>query len=100
MIFKQSAIPAILFFKMRSKFFIGKTFGGQNFPWVVLLSEALGPIIRDVEGHFSMMTTFDLEAGVKNQIQHLEKILHKIVHLYDLMSVIIRINKKFKSQTI
>ena len=32
MIFKQSAMAAILFFKMRPKFF---TFAGHNFPWVV-----------------------------------------------------------------
>ena len=46
--FNQSAMVAILVLKMRPKLFTGKT--------------------------FSMITPFNLEAGVKGQIQHLEKI--------------------------
>ena len=33
--FKQLAMAAILFFKMRSKFFTAKRFAGQDFPWTV-----------------------------------------------------------------
>ena len=35
MIFKQSVMPAILFFLMRPKFFSGKTFTDQDFPWAI-----------------------------------------------------------------
>ena len=67
-------MAAILFFKMRPKLFTGKTFADQDFPSAILHSEALAPIIREIQGPFSMMTPFKLEAGVIGQIQHMGNI--------------------------
>ena len=39
-----------------------------------LLMHFSAPVIRGTEGRFSVMTPFNLEAGVKGQIQHLETI--------------------------
>ena len=39
-----------------------------------LESEAIAPMIREKSGRFNVMTSFNLEAGVKGQIQYLEKI--------------------------
>ena len=39
-----------------------------------LQSEAIAPIIREKKGRFNEMTSLNLEAGFKGQIQHLEKI--------------------------
>ena len=52
-----------------------KNFQARTSHGLFLHSEALGAIIREIQGRFSMMTPFDLEAGVKGQIQHLEKII-------------------------
>ena len=46
----------------------------RTFDGLSLYSEAIAPIIRVKEGHFSVTTSFNLEAGVKGQIEHLEKI--------------------------
>ena len=48
MTLKYLAITAILFFKMRPKFFTSKTIAGQDFPWGILHSEALEPIVRQI----------------------------------------------------
>ena len=75
MIVTYLTMVAILFFKMRAKLFICKTYAGLDFPWVVFLhSETVGPIIMEKKRRFSMMTPFNLEAGVIGQVQHLEKI--------------------------
>ena len=39
-----------------------------------LQSEAIAPIIREKQRRFNVTTSFNLEVGVKGQIQHLEKI--------------------------
>ena len=39
-----------------------------------LHSEAIAPIIKEKQGRFSVMTSFNLKAGVKGQTQHLEKV--------------------------
>ena len=44
------------------------------FHGLCLQSEAIAPIIREKQGRFNVTTSFNLEAGVKGQIQHLEKI--------------------------
>ena len=77
MIFKQSAMAAILFFKMRQKIFRAKKLQARTSHGPFLHSEALGAIIRKIQGRFSMMTLliFDLEAGVNGQIQRLENII-------------------------
>ena len=36
--------------------------------------EAQEPILREIEGSFSMMTLHELEAGVKGKTWHLQKI--------------------------
>ena len=56
MIFKQSDMATFLFFK-----------------WAHFTFCTVGPIRRDILGHFSMLTPFGLEARVKGHIQHLEK---------------------------
>ena len=43
------------------------------FQGLCLQSEAIAPIIREKQGRFNV-TSFNLEAGVKGEIQHLEKI--------------------------
>ena len=75
MIFKQSAMVAILFFKNKAKIFHRQNICMPGFPWAILQSEALAPIIREIRESFSKMTPFDLDGGVKDQIQHLKKIL-------------------------
>ena len=47
MIFKELAMVAILFFKIRPKFFSGKTFADQDLHGLSLHSEAIAPIIMD-----------------------------------------------------
>ena len=42
-------------------------------PLQSLQSEAIAPIIREKYGRFSVTTSFNLEAGVKGQIQHLKR---------------------------
>ena len=54
--------------------FSGKTFASQDFSCLFLHSEAIELIIREMQGQFSMMKPFNLETGVKGQIQHLIKI--------------------------
>ena len=44
----------------------------QNICRPELFMHFSAPIIRENEGRFSVMTPFNLEAGVKGQIQHLE----------------------------
>ena len=66
-------MAAILFFKMRPKLFTGKHLQAKTSRGLFLYSEALEPIIREIEGRFSMMTPFNLEAWVKGKIQHLGK---------------------------
>ena len=39
-----------------------------------LRSEVIDPIMKEKQGRFSVTTPFNLEAGVKGQIQHLENI--------------------------
>ena len=46
----------------------------RTFHGLSLHSEAIVPIIREKKSCFSVMTPFNLETGVKGQIQHLEKI--------------------------
>ena len=74
MIIKQSAMVFNLFLKMRAKFSQAKHLQARTSHGVFLHSEAMGPIRRDISGHFSMLTPFGFEAGVKGEIQHLEKI--------------------------
>ena len=74
MIFKASAMVAILFLKMRSKLITDKTFAGQDFPSAILHSKAVGQIRKDISEHFTILTPIGFEAVFKGQIQHLEKV--------------------------
>ena len=73
MIFKQSAMVAILFFKVREKFSQAKHLHARMSHGQFLHSEAVGPVRRDILGHFSLLTAFGFKAKVKGQTQHLEK---------------------------
>ena len=77
MILKSLTMAGILFFKIRTKFFSGKTLQARTFHGLSLHSEAIASIIRNKgeKGCFSVMIPFNFEVGVKGQtIQHLEKI--------------------------
>ena len=65
MIFKQSAMVTILFFKMMPKFFTGKHLQARTSHGLLLHSEVIGAIIREISGHFIIMTPFDPEVGSK-----------------------------------
>ena len=71
MIFEQSAMSAILFFKKGAKCSQVKHVQAKTSYGVFLHSEAVGPIRRDKSGELSMLTPFGFEARVKGQIQHL-----------------------------
>ena len=62
-----------------------KTFADQDLHGLSLHSEAIAPIIREKQGHFSVMTPFNLEVGFIGQIQHLEKI-PKAMNSYKLFT--------------
>ena len=75
MIFKQSARVAPFFFQNENNVFHRKKIlQPRSSHRLFLHSEAVGPIRRDISGHFSKLTPFVYEARVKGQIQHLEKI--------------------------
>ena len=67
-------MAAILFFKIRPKFSQAKHLKARTFDGQSLYSEVIAPIITEKQGCFSVTTSFNLEPGLKGQIQHLEKI--------------------------
>ena len=77
MIFKQLDGGHFVF-QNEAKILQRHVFIAINIPYsfygLCLQSEAMAPIIREKQGRFNVMTSFNLEAGVKGQIQHLEKI--------------------------
>ena len=65
MIFKQSAIAAILFFKMTANFSQAKHLQARTSHGLFLHSEAEGQIRMDISGHFSLLTHLALMQGSK-----------------------------------